>query len=170
VPITAPTFHDVETSDYYEEDQMKAMFRISLAVTVLGILLAASVGSAQEDRAKALVGKWEGTIEWAAGVGSSSLGDPNRTLIIESVQQKDGKWVATGKYGVTGKGFGKVEIAIADSGDRTEIAFTTSANWAVRLALAGPKQLTGTTTLPSTMGRVTQARGMDRPMKLEKKD
>ena len=106
-------------------------------------------------------------MEWAGGAGNTALGDPNRTLIIESVTQKDGKWVATGKYGVTGKGLGKVDIEIEDSGG---LAFTTSANSSVRLSPSGPKQLTGSMTLPSTTGRTSQARGSDRPLKLEKKD
>ena len=149
---------------------MRVMLRISLVVTMLGMLLSASSGSAQEDRAKVLVGKWEGTVEWAGGAGSGGLGDPNRTLIIESVTQKDGKWVGTGKYGITGKGLGKVDIEIEDSGNRTAITFATSPTTAVRLSLTGPKELTGTTTLPATIGRTTQARGNDRPLKLEKKD
>jgi hypothetical protein len=134
---------------------------------MLGLLVTASPGSAQEDRTKALVGKWEGAVEWAGGAGNTALGDPNRTLIIESVTEKDGKWVGTGKYGVTGRGLGKVDIEIEDSGGLT---FTTSANTTVRLSPSGPKQLTGTTTLPSTTGRTSQARGNDRPVKLEKKD
>ena len=147
---------------------MKTKLVTSLAVTVLGIFLAASMGSAQGDRAKALLGKWEGAIQWAGGAGSTT-GDPNRTLIVESVEQKDGKWVASGKYGITGKGLGKVEIEVDDSGDRTGIRFTTSVNSTIRLSLSGTKLLTGTTTLPSTTGRFG-GRGNDRPLNLEKKD
>ena len=143
---------------------MKTKLLTSLAVTVLGIFLAASLGSAQGDRAKGLLGKWEGEIQWAGGAGSGAP-DPNRTLIVESVEQKEGKWVATGKYGITGKGLGKVEIEVDDSGARTWIRFTTPANTTVRLSLSGTKHLTGTTTLPGA-----SQRGSDRPMNLEKKD
>ena len=144
---------------------MRRTFLTSLAITALGTLLAMSSGSAQGDPAKALLGKWEGAVQWAGGAGSAT-GDPNRTLIIESVDQKDGKWVATGKFGVTGKGLGKVEIEVYDSSsDRPGIRFTTSANSTVRLALVGGKSLTGTLTLPGTSHR-----GNDRPITLEKKE
>jgi hypothetical protein len=135
-----------------------------LAVTGLGILLGISPGLAQVDLAKVLVGKWEGAVQWASGAGSGA-GDPNRTLIIDSVEQKDGKWVAMGKYGVTGKGLGKVAIEVDDSGSRPLIRFATGGNSTVRLALSGTKELTGTMTLTGT-----SQRGNDRPMSLEKKE
>ena len=141
---------------------MRGKLLTMLAVTGLGILLGISPGPAQGDLAKALVGKWEGDVQWAGGAGT---GDPNRTLIIESVTQKDGKWVATGRYGVTGKGLGKVEIEVDDSGSRPFIRFVTGGNSTVRLALTDAKYLIGTLTLPGT-----SQRGNDRPMRLERKD
>jgi hypothetical protein len=143
---------------------MKGKLLTLLVVAVLGTSLGMSSSWAQEDLAKALVGKWEGDVQWAGGAGSGA-GDPNRTLIIESVTQKDGKWVATGRYGITGKGLGKVEIEVGDSGGRLFIRFVTGGNSTVRLALTGAKDLTGTLTLPGT-----SQRGSDRPMRLEKKD
>jgi hypothetical protein len=135
-----------------------------LAVSVLSTALGMSSGWAQGDLAKALVGKWEGAVEWAGGAGSGA-GDPNRTLIIDSVDQKDGKWVATGRYGITGKGLGKVEIEVGDSGSRPFLRFVTGANSTVRLTLAGPKELAGTLTLSGT-----SQRGNDRRMTLQKRD
>jgi hypothetical protein len=135
-----------------------------VAVIGFGILLGISPGSAQVDLAKAFVGKWEGAVQWAGGAGSGA-GDPNRTLIIDSVEQKDGKWVAAGKYGVTGKGLGKVEIEVDASGSRPSIRFSTGGNSTVRLSLSGAKEMTGTLTLTGASHR-----GNDRPMNLEKKD
>ena len=103
---------------------MKRKLWALLVVAVLGISLGMSSGWAQGDLAKALVGKWEGDVQWVGGAGSGA-GDPNRTLVIDSVEQKDGKWVATGKYGVTGKGLGKVEIEVGDSGNRPFISVLT---------------------------------------------
>jgi hypothetical protein len=143
---------------------MKEKLLTMLVVTGLGIVLGMSPGSAQLDLAKVLVGKWEGAVQWAAGAGSG-VGDPNRTLIIDSVEQKDGKWVAMGKFGVTGKGLGKVTIEVEDSGSRPSIRFVTGSNSTVRLALSGTKDLTGTLTLPGT-----SQRGNDRRMNLEKKE
>jgi hypothetical protein len=135
-----------------------------LGVAVLGTSLGISSGWAQVDLAKALVGRWEGEVQWAGGAGSGA-GDPNRTLIIESVTQKDSKWVATGGYGITGKGLGKVEIEVGDSGGRPFIRFVTGGNSTVRLALTGAKDLTGTLTLPGT-----SQRGNDRSMRIERKN
>jgi len=84
---------------------------------------------------------------------------------MDSVEQKDGKWVAMGKYGVTGKGLGKVVIEVDDSGSPPLIRFATGGNSTVRLALSGTKELTGTMTLTGT-----SQRGNDRPMSLEKKE
>ena len=135
-----------------------------LIVAVLGTSLGMSSGWAQVDFAKALVGKWEGAIEWAGSAGSA-MGDPNRTLIIQSVEQKDGKWVATGRFGITGKGLGKVEIEVDEGGGRPFIRFVTATS-TVRLSLVGTKELIGTTTIPG----LTMGRGGDRPLRFEKKD
>jgi hypothetical protein len=137
-----------------------------LAVTVLGLSLGMTSAWAQDDLAKSLVGKWEGSVEFAGSAGSAAMGDPNRTLIIESVTQKDGKPVATGRYGITGKGLGKVEIELGDSAGKPFLRFVTGGPSTVRLTLTGPKDLTGTTTFVGT----SSGRGGDRVMKLEKKD
>jgi len=145
---------------------MKGKLLTLLGVAVLGTSLGMGSGWAQGDLAKALVGKWEGDVRWTGGGGAGKAGgDPNRTLIIESVEQKEGKWVATGRYGVTGKGLDKVEIEVDGSGSSPFIRFRTGANSTVRLALTGAKELTGTLTLTGT-----SQRGNDRPMRLERKD
>jgi hypothetical protein len=142
---------------------MKGKLLTLLVVAVLGISLGMASAWAQEDPAKALVGKWEGEVTWAGSAGSV-MGDPNRTLIIESVTQKDGKSVAMGKYGITGKGLGKVEIEVDGSGSRPSLRFATAAT-TIRLTLTGAKELTGTMTLVGA-----SQRGGDRPFRLEKKD
>jgi hypothetical protein len=142
---------------------MNAKLSALLFVAVVGTALAMSPGWAQVDLAKSLVGKWEGELQLAGGV----TGDPNRTLVIESVTQKDGNWVATGRFGITGQGLGKVEIEVTDSGGRPFIRFVTAASTTVRLSLTGPKELTGATTLP---GASNTGRGNDRALRLQKKD
>jgi len=84
-------------------------------VAVAGAILGTSSPWAQVDLAKSLVGKWEGEATWAGSAGSV-VADANRTLIIDAVTQKDGKWVATGRYGITGKGLGKVDIEVDEGG------------------------------------------------------
>ena len=146
---------------------MKVKLLTLAVVAVFGTLLGMSSGWAQVDLAKSLVGKWEGEVTWAGSAGAS-MSDPNRTLIIRSVEQKDGKWVAAGTYGVTGKGLGKVDIEVDESGSRPTIRFVTGGPSTVRLALSGPKELTGTTTIPGLTAGT--GRGGDRPLRLEKKD
>jgi hypothetical protein len=134
-----------------------------LLVTVLGVWLGAFPAWAQGDLAKSLVGKWEGELQLAGG----ATGDPNRTLIIESVTQKDGTWVAAGRFGITGQGLGKVEIEVTDSSGRPFIRFVTGASSTVRLSLTGARELTGATTFS---GASNTGRGNDRALRLEKKD
>ena len=55
---------------------MKMAFGTLRAFTALGILLTASLASAQGDRAKALLGKWEGTVEWATTGENTAYGGP----------------------------------------------------------------------------------------------
>jgi hypothetical protein len=75
--------------------------RVALFVGA-GLKLGAGVAAAQVDLAKVLVGRWEGEQE---GI-TNRADDPKRTLVIESVNQVDGKWVANGRFG-TAAGTGR---------------------------------------------------------------
>jgi hypothetical protein len=66
-----------------------------LWLAVLMVLSLVGVSHAQVDLAKALVGTWEGE----QGYLVISAENPKRILVIESVNQVDGKWVANGWYG-----------------------------------------------------------------------
>ena len=144
---------------------MKGKFLTLLAVAVLGISLGVASGWAQGDLSKSLVGTWEGQLELASGV----TGDPNRTLIIESVTQKDGNWVGAGRFGITGKGLGKVDIEVDDSGSRPFIRIVIPTS-TIRLSLVGPKELTGTTTMHGLGQSATARGGNERALSLQKKD
>jgi hypothetical protein len=136
--------------------------RLAAVVSVL-IALAVLVASsgAQEDLTKALVGRWEGDVQI---VGVKGNPDQNRTLVIESVTQSDGQWTGKGKFGITGKGLGPVQIEIEPSGGRPSIRFVTGANATVRLQLADEKHLVGTRSAPGAGVRGSQ----DRPVRLER--
>jgi hypothetical protein len=142
---------------------MKGKLLTMLVVAMLGTSLEVVPCLAQGDLTKSLVGKWEGQIELASGV----TGNPNRTLIIESVTQKDGTWMAAGRFGITGQGLGKVDIEVSESGGRPFIRFVTGAPSTVRLSLTGARELTGATTFS---GASNTGRGNDRALRLEKKD
>ncbi len=115
----------------------------------------------QLDPAKALVGKWEGE--------EQLFGRPDisRTLIIESVSQKDGEWAGRGRFGITGKRLAPVTIEVDNSGKTPWIRFVSSSGSTVHLDLFDEKHLIGKQTLP---GHSSSRRGNERELKLEKKE
>ena len=80
-----------------------------LALTLVGLTVAVSPAAAQPDLPGVLVGRWEGQISGRSAGGEFG---PHRTLVIDGVEQKDGKWVAQGNYGVTGRSLRSTEIAV----------------------------------------------------------
>jgi hypothetical protein len=61
-----------------------------LALAVLGsLVLLPSVALAGTDYATVLPGKWEGDVQATRG---GALRTPDRTLIIESVEKREGGW------------------------------------------------------------------------------
>ena len=64
-------------------------------LAVVMVLSVVGVSRAQVDLAKALVGRWDGEQEYLV----ISAENPRRILVIGSVNQVDGKWVANGRYG-----------------------------------------------------------------------
>lgn len=130
-----------------------------MAATVLLGVFSAGV-AAQTDPSAALVGKWEGELHFR-----TSTADAGRTLVIKSVTGQDGKWVADGLYGTTGKNLGKVAIDVDTGGRRPSLQFTTDANTVVKLELLDAKSLVGTLTLAGS-----RKGGADRTLRLEKKE
>jgi hypothetical protein len=106
-------------------------------IALLGSWLIVATGSAQSDLAKLLVGKWEGDVQFQGSAGSAQS-NPSRTLIIESVDQKDGRWAAKGRYGMTGRGMARADIEVEESGTRPAVRFVTGAGSTVRLSLVDP--------------------------------
>jgi len=136
------------------------------AVASAALLLALLVGLPAEaavDLAKALVGRCEGEVQ-TLGVGTRE--NPQGTLVISAVTQQDGKWSATGRWGITGKGLGQVMIAVDASGAHAWLRFVTDVNATVRVELIDDRHLVGTFTRHEVGGTL----GSDRALKLEKKD
>ena len=69
--------------------------RLIIGLLTAAALLHVGAAAAQVDLAKVLVGRWEGEQEYI----TNRADDPKRTLVIESVNQVDGKWVADGRFG-----------------------------------------------------------------------
>ena len=88
-------------------------------LAVVMVLSVVGVSRAQVDPAKVLVGTWEGEQEYLV----ISADNPRRILVIESVNQVDGKWVANGRYGTPG-GLVRVKIAVETGGKGVDLSWT----------------------------------------------
>ena len=103
-----------------------------------------------------LVGKWEGT-QHQAGKGGSE----GRTLIISSVTQQEGKWIADGRFGV--KGGAKAQIEVDTTGQWPSLRWAMPNGNTVQVNLVNPKTLSGKVTLAGS-----GQRDRDRTLTLEK--
>ncbi len=131
-------------------------------LAVVMVLSVVGVSHAQVDLAKVLVGRWEGEQEYLL----ISAENPKRILVIESVTQVDGKWVANGRYG-TPAGLIRVKIAVATGGQGVDLSWTGPTGSQFQLNLLRDKHLVGKMTL--TMGQNKGASGSrDRTLKLDK--
>jgi len=128
-----------------------------------GLMLGTGVAAAQADLAKALVGTWKGELQTL-----TKKGDPVLTLIISSVKQEGGKWVADARLGGADAAKTRpVNIDIDTSGSKPSLRFKGASGSEYSLNLFGDKELVGTATLTTSQaGRGAR----DRSVKLEKKE
>jgi hypothetical protein len=126
------------------------------------VLSVVGVSRAQVDPAKALVGRWEGEQEYLA----ISADNPKRILVIESVNQVDGKWVANGRYG-TPAGLVRVKIAVETGGKGVDLSWTGPTGNQFQLNLLRDKHLVGKITLTTEQSK-SGTGSRDRTLKLEK--
>ena len=131
-------------------------------LAVVMVLSLAGVSHAQVDPAKALVGRWEGEQEYLL----ISAENPKRILVIESVNQVDGKWVANGRYG-TPAGLARVKIAVETGGKGVDLSWTGPTGNQFQLNLLREKHLVGKITLTTEQSKGGTG-SRDRALKLEK--
>jgi hypothetical protein len=136
--------------------------RVALLV-MAGFMLGAGVAAAQVDVAKVLVGTWKGELQQRTQKGA----DPTVVLIIKSLKQEDGKWVASARVGATEEKTGPVQLEIDTTGAKPPVRWTGGSGAIYNLSLLDDKNLVGTATL--TTGQGSQ-RDRDRSVKLEKKE
>jgi hypothetical protein len=136
--------------------------RVALLV-MAGLMLGAGVAAAQVDVAKVLVGTWKGELQQRTQKGA----DPTVVLIIKSLKQEDGKWVASARVGATEEKTGPVQLEIDTTGAKPSVRWTGGSGASYNLSLLDDKNLVGTATL--TTGQGSQ-RDRDRSVKLEKKE
>jgi hypothetical protein len=129
---------------------------IVLALALVALISPTIPALGQPDPAAQLVGKWEGT-QHQAGKGGSE----DRTLIISSVRQQEGKWIADGRFGV--KGGAKVQIEVDTTGQWPSLRWAMPNGNTVQVNLINPKTLSGKMTLVGS-----GPRDRDRALTLEK--
>jgi len=134
--------------------------RMALFV-VAGLLAGTGVAAAQADLSK-LVGTWKGEIQQRMGKDA----DPTVVLIIKSVKQENGKWVADARVGATEDKTAKVNLEIDPSGSKPSVRWTGGKGATYDLSLLDDKNLVGTTVLTTGAGGATRDRS--RSVKLEK--
>ncbi len=123
----------------------------------LVLLLGATRPAGAHDLGKALLGTWEGTIQFRG----LPRADPNRTLVIHSVTPTDHGPIAEGRYGISGKRMRNVTIDVDPSGTFLWIRFVSGAQQPIKLTLIDDRALAGTITLRG-------AGAKDRPMAFRK--
>jgi hypothetical protein len=125
-------------------------------------MLGTGVAAAQADLAKVLVGTWQGELQMRMKKGP----DPTLALIISSVKQEDGKWVAEGRLGATAAKTGPVKMEVDTSGAKPSLRWKGRSGTEYDLNLIDDSHLVGTATL------TTQEAGRgprERTVRLEKK-
>lgn len=127
-----------------------------LAVT--GLMLWSGAAIAQADLPKTLVGTWEGELQLRIKKGA----DPSLKLVIASVKQEDGKWIADGRFGSK-----PVKIDVDTSGSKPSLRWAGASGAVYNVNLLDDKNMAGTVTLTtSSAGKGDR----DRSVKLEKKE
>jgi hypothetical protein len=139
----------------------RAMRAVRMALFVVtGLMVGSGVAAAQTDLSK-LVGTWKGELQQRTQKGA----DPTIVLIIKSVKQEEGKWVADARVGPTEDKTGKVNLEIDATGSKPSVRWTGGSGAAYDLSLLDDKNLVGTAVLTTSQaGRGAR----DRPVKLEK--
>src|SRR5947209_63722 len=85
-------------------------FAAFVALTISIIAGIVDVNAAEMDLATVLVGRWEG--ELAQSKRGRGADPPERTLVINSVMKTDSGWIVDARYGITGRGLGRVEVTL----------------------------------------------------------
>lgn len=137
--------------------------RVALFV-MAGLMLGTGVAAAQADLAKALVGTWKGEVQLRTQKGA----DPTVVLIVKSVKQEDGKWIADARVGATEDKTSAVKIDIDTSGTKPSLRWTGGKGTDYDVSLLDDKNLVGTAVLTTAGGGGKGDRS--RSVKLEKKE
>jgi hypothetical protein len=99
-----------------------------------GPLPASSLRAPAAELPPLLVGRWEGEVE---------LSVPSRVLVVESVAEREGKWVVDARYGISDHDLTPLPAALEIAGDRIHLRFVTELASRVSLTLHRDRTLRG---------------------------
>jgi hypothetical protein len=99
------------------------------------ILLVLGVADAQDEGIQKMVGRWQGKADLRE--------EPERTLVIKSVHQERGVWVASIDYGPTGKSASALEARIERERGTPTMTFAMSTTSKAELQLISERELRG---------------------------
>jgi hypothetical protein len=99
------------------------------------ILLMLGVAGAQDEGIQKMVGRWQGKVDLRE--------EPERTLVIKSVRQERGVWIASIDYGPTGKSASALEARIERERGTPTMTFAMSTTSKVELQLFSERELRG---------------------------
>ena len=131
---------------------------------VAGLMMGVGVAVAQVDVGKVLVGTWKGELQQR----SQKDADPTLVLVIKSVKEENGKWMADARVGATEDKTAKVNLEIDTSGAKPAVRWTGGKRAVYDLSLLDDKNLVGTALLTTGAGGANRDRS--RSVKLEKKE
>jgi len=108
--------------------------RRAVAVGVVALLML-GVAQAQDQAVQKLVGTWEGKVD--------VRDEPGRTLVIKSVAQERGQWIANIDYGTTGRTMNELQARIEQQRGAPTLTFASSPTNKVELQLISDRELRG---------------------------
>ncbi len=136
---------------------------LGLAVAVILALVEGSHG--QVDLTKVLVGTWEGEVKARMQRGAAAGADLK--LVITSVTQQDGKWIADGRLGGKDGRSAPVKVDVDPSGSKPSLRFKGAAGTDYSLTLFNDKEMVGTATLTTAQAKSSTG-DRERDVRLEK--
>ena len=101
----------------------------------VAVLLMLGVAHAQDPAIQKLVGTWEGKVD--------VRDEPERTLVIKSVAQERGQWIANIDYGTTGRTMNELQARIEQQRGTPTLTFASSTTNKVELQLVSDRELRG---------------------------
>src|SRR5262245_2045484 len=104
-------------------------------VIAASVALMLGVAGAQDESVQKMVGSWQGKLDVRE--------EPERTLLIKTVNLERGVWIANIDYGPTGKSLSSLQARIDGQHGAPTMTFATSTTSKIELQLVSERELRG---------------------------